>query len=308
MSVVVLSGGVGGAKLVHGLARALNETPLTAIINVGDDFRHFGLHVSPDIDTVLYTLSGRANRTQGWGREGETWTFMDALRSLGAEDWFQLGDGDLALHVVRSARLKEGATLSAITANFAQAWGIGARLLPATDDPLRTILLTDEGELDFQTYFVARRCQPAVRQIRFEGAEQAQAAPGAVNAILGADAVIIAPSNPYLSIDPILAVRDIRDAIVATAAPVVAVSPLIGGQAVKGPTAKLMQELEIPRSVQAIAAHYAGLIDALLIDHRDESEETQDILIGRDDILMQDDAARVRVGEAALMLARRVRK
>ncbi len=308
MSVVVLSGGVGGAKLVHGLARALNETPLTAIINVGDDFRHFGLHVSPDIDTVLYTLSGRANRTQGWGREGETWTFMDALRSLGAEDWFQLGDGDLALHVVRSARLKEGATLSAITANFAQAWGIGARLLPATDDPLATMLLTDEGELDFQTYFVARRCQPAVRQIRFEGAEQAQAAPGAVDAILGADAVIIAPSNPYLSIDPILAVRDIRDAIVATAAPVVAVSPLIGGQAVKGPTAKLMQELEIPRSVQAIAAHYAGLIDALLIDRREEAEEVQDILIARDDILMQDDAARVRVGEAALMLARRVRK
>lgn len=304
--VVALTGGVGGAKLVHGLVLAAPETPLTAIVNTGDDFRHLGLHVSPDIDTVLYTLSGQADRLKGWGRENESWNFMTALASLGGDHWFQLGDGDLALHVLRSARLAQGEALSAITAGFARAWGVSARILPATDDRLATKLETELGELDFQTYFVARRCEPKVRGIRFDGAGAARAAPGVVEAIEAADAVIIAPSNPYLSIDPILAVGDVRLALGRVRAPVVAVSPLIDGRAVKGPTAKLMGELGVAADTQSIADHYEGLIDALLIDHRDATEPSN-IVVAREDTLMLDDIGRFRVARAALALSQRLR-
>ena len=243
MSVVVLTGGVGGAKLVLGLMQVVPAADLTAIVNTGDDFRHFGLAISPDIDTLLYTLSGKSNTELGWGRAGESWNFMAALRTLGAPDWFNLGDGDLALHVLRSARLAAGEPMSAITADFAKAWDIGPRVLPMTDDVVATRLETDAGLLDFQDYFVRLRCAPATSAIRFDGAEGARPAPGVVEAIAQADAIIIAPSNPFLSVDPLLAVPAIRAALVNAKAPVVAVSPIVGGTAVKGPTAKLMGEL-----------------------------------------------------------------
>lgn len=305
--VVVLTGGVGGAKLVHGLALAEPPLPTTAIVNTGDDFRHLGLHVSPDIDTVCYTLSGKANRELGWGRQGETWAFMEALRSLGGPDWFQLGDADLALHVLRTARLAAGDPLSTITADIARAWGISMRILPATDYGVATVLETAEGVLEFQRYFVERRCAPVVNAIRFEGAEEASSAPGVVDAIAQADAIIIAPSNPYLSVDPILSIPDLRAALMQARAPIVAVSPLISGRAIKGPTAKLMTELDVPVSVGAIAAHYAGLIDALLID-TSEIDNPDGILIGRADILMRDNEGRAQVAREALALAERVQK
>lgn len=312
-AIVVLTGGVGGAKLVHGLALAAPGAALTAIVNTGDDFRHLGLHVSPDIDTVLYTLAGKANKAQGWGREGETWSFMAAARTLGGPDWFNLGDGDLALHVLRTARLAAGESLSRITDEFATAWGIGARVLPMSDQSVATMLETDAGVLEFQRYFVERQCAPKARRIWFEGAERAAPAPGVAAAIAAAEAVLIAPSNPYLSIDPILAVPGLKAALMHTRAPVVAVSPLIGGRAVKGPTAKLMAELGIATDNAAIAAHYHGVIDGLLIDDNDPAPVDSapgggDLAIARADILMRDEAGRARVAQAALDFARRLRR
>jgi LPPG:FO 2-phospho-L-lactate transferase len=305
--VVVLTGGVGGAKLVLGLARILPAPSITAIVNTGDDFRHFGLPVSPDIDTLLYTLSGKANAAQGWGREDESWNFMAALRSLGGADWFALGDGDLALHVLRNHRLAQGEPLSAVTADFARAWGIEARILPMSDGPVATRLLTDEGELAFQNYFVERRCQPLVRAIEFAGAPVARPAPGVCEALMAADtrAILIAPSNPYLSIDPILAVPAIRDALGSAAAPVIAVSPIVGGDTVKGPTAKLMRELGVPVTPHAIMAHYGDLLDGMLVDERD-ADDAIPLAHAFCDTLMVTLADRARVAGAALALAARV--
>lgn len=300
--VTVLTGGVGGAKLVLGLAHAMAPEDVTAIVNTGDDFRHKGLHISPDIDTLLYTLSGKANQSQGWGRAGESWNFMAALKELGGEDWFLLGDGDLALHVLRTERLARGESLTAITKAFAAAWRIGVNVLPMSDAPVETLLSTDDGELEFQRYFVERRCAPKVSRIAFRGAASAAPAPGVVEAIRGADIVLIAPSNPYLSVDPILAVTGIATALRETAAPVVAVSPLVGGKAVKGPTAKLMQELGVPVTNAAIAAHYADFIDGLLIDGSDEAPD--DLPVARTSTLMASLDDRVRVARASLDLAR----
>ncbi|RJF91277.1 2-phospho-L-lactate transferase [Sphingomonas cavernae] len=269
MKVVVLTGGVGGAKFVLGLQHCAEVAQLTAIVNTGDDFRHLGLHVSPDIDTLLYTLSGQANAMQGWGREGESWNFMAALKGLGGPDWFNLGDGDLALHVLRTERLAQGETLSTLTAGFAQAWGIAASVLPMSDNAVATWLETDEGALPFQSYFVERQCRPVTRAIRFEGAEEARPAPGVLEALADADAVFIAPSNPWLSVDPVLAVPSIAAALRAISAPVIAISPLVGGKAVKGPTTKLMAELGIDADNEAIARHYAGLVSGLLHDSGD---------------------------------------
>ena len=305
MKAAVLTGGVGGAKLVLGLTRLLPAGDLTAIVNTGDDFRHLGLHVSPDIDTILYTLAGKANAAQGWGCEGESWGFMTMLRELGGEDWFQLGDHDLALHVLRTARLASGRTLSAVTRDFAHAWGIGADILPMTDQAVATVLDTEIGMLPFQNYFVERRCEPAVRGISFLGAEGALPAAGAAEAIIGADAVFIAPSNPYLSIDPILAVPGIRAAIEATAAPVVAVSPLVGGQAVKGPTAKLMDELGLAVTNAAIADHYEGLIDGLLV-HRGDDVPKGAMAVDCADTMMRTIDDKERVARAAFGLAERI--
>lgn len=304
--VLVLTGGVGGAKLVEGLYRLLPADSLTAIVNTGDDFRHFGLPISPDIDTLLYTLAGKSNRELGWGREAETWNFMAALRSLGGEEWFNLGDGDLALHVLRGAALAAGEPLSAIIARFAATWGLNLAVLPMSDDPVATWLETDEGSLPFQRYFVELRCAPEVRSVRFEGAEQASPAPGVVEAIREADVILIAPSNPWLSVDPLLAVPGICTALADCAAPVVAVSPLVGGKAVKGPTAKLMGELGLAVTNTMIAAHYAGLIDGLLVHEGDDVPDG--IAVARTDTLMHDAADREQVARGALAFAEGLRR
>lgn len=301
MKVTVLTGGVGGAKLVLGLLRVLPAADVTAIVNTGDDFRHLGLHVSPDIDTLLYTLSGKANREQGWGRADESWSFLETLRDLGGPDWFQLGDRDLALHVLRTTRLANGDGLDAITADLAVRFGIGATILPMANALVATRLETDEGLLDFQHYFVARRCVPLVSRIRFDGADTALPAPGVLAAIASADAVVIAPSNPFLSIDPLLAVPGIRSALALTKAPVVAVSPIIAGRAVKGPTAKLMEELGIRLANASIAAHYADFIDGLVINQGDDAPDG--IAIAQTATLMRDDDDKARVAQAALDLA-----
>ena len=302
--VTVLTGGVGGAKLVAGLVDLLSPGSVTAIVNTGDDFIHMGLPISPDIDTLLYTLSGKANADQGWGRAGESWSFMAALGELGGDQWFKLGDGDLALHVLRGAALAAGESLSAITARFAKAWGVSASVLPMSDDRVATELDTDQGLLAFQRYFVEQRCSPIVRRITFAGAPQASPAPGVIEAITRSTtrAILIAPSNPYLSIDPILSVPEIRDALMATAVPVVAVSPLVGGAAVKGPTAKLMAELNVPTTAASIANHYRGVIDALLIDQRDPPANPG-IVSATADTLMIDRESRIRVAETSLALA-----
>ena len=302
MKVAVLTGGVGGAKFVLGLQHCARVERLTAIVNTGDDFSHLGLHVSPDIDTLLYTLSGRANMAQGWGRQDESWNFMAALGSLGGPEWFNLGDGDLALHVLRSRRLAQGDTLSTVTAAFAKSWGIAASVLPMSDESVATWLETDEGPLPFQSYFVERQCRPAASAIWFEGAEAARPAPGVVAAIAEADAVFIAPSNPFLSVDPVLAIGGIAQALRDTGAPVIAISPLVGGKAVKGPTTKLMAELGIDPDNTAIAGHYDGLIDGLIHDSADPppgtiaARATDTLMIGLDD--------KIRVAAAALDFAR----
>lgn len=306
MKVTVITGGVGGAKFVLGLAHCPDISQLTAVVNTGDDFRHLGLAISPDIDTLLYTLSGQDNRAQGWGREGESWNFMAALKSLGGPEWFNLGDGDLALHVLRSARLAAGEPLSAIVADYAKRWNIAARVLPMSDEPVATWLDTDQGPLPFQTYFVAQQCRPVVRAVRFEGANRAAPAPGVVEAIISADALFIAPSNPWLSVDPVLAVPGIAQAMHEATAPVIVISPLVGGKAVKGPTSKLMQELGLSSDNAAIAAHYGALIDAMVHDAADPpppglpSAATATLMT-----TLQD---KLRVAQTALALARERRQ
>jgi len=274
VEIVALTGGIGGAKLALGLHRVLPPGALACVVNTGDDFVHLGLHVSPDLDTLLYTLAGCENPEQGWGRRDETWTFMRVLEQLGGETWFRLGDGDLALHVERTQRLASGATLSAIMDDVRRRLGIATRLLPMSDDPVRTRVRTPDAELDFQEYFVRLRAEPVVRAIGFAGASEARLTP-AIEEVLGGvrlRAIMICPSNPYLSIDPMLAVPGLAAALRARRVPVIAVSPLVGGLAVKGPTAKIMQELGIETTNRSIAAHYAGLIDGLVIDEADQSD------------------------------------
>jgi LPPG:FO 2-phospho-L-lactate transferase len=297
----VLTGGVGGAKLVDGLYRILPPHSLTAIVNTGDDFRHFGLPVSPDIDTLLYTLSCQSNQTLGWGREGETWHFMAALKSLGGENWFNLGDGDLALHVLRGAALAAGEPLSTIIARFASAWNLQLSILPMSDGAVATWVETDEGILPFQRYFVERQCAPKVQAVRFDGGERADPAPGVVAAIMESKAVFIAPSNPWLSVDPLLSIPAIRVALQTTKAPVIAVSPLIEGKAVKGPTAKLMGELGLNVTNASIASHYSDWLDGLIVHGSDDAP--QGLVIARTDTLMKSPEDRKRVARAALALA-----
>jgi LPPG:FO 2-phospho-L-lactate transferase len=269
--VVALSGGIGGAKLVLGLSRVVPAGDLMDVANTGDDFEHLGLAISPDLDTVTYALAGLDDPQRGWGRRGETWTFMAALAALGGETWFQLGDGDLATHVERTRRRAAGETLSAVTADFCRRLGITARLVPMSDDKVRTRLRTAEGWLDFQDYFVRRGCAPAVLELAYAGAATARAQPEALAALADPRlrAVVIAPSNPFLSIEPMLAVPGLRAAIAQCAAPVVAVSPVIGGRAVKGPTAKMMAELGLPVSATAVARRYRDLLDAYVLDRAD---------------------------------------
>jgi len=271
--VIALCGGIGGAKLALGLYRLLGAN-LSVVVNTGDDFEHLGLNISPDLDTVLYTLADLADPERGWGRAGETWQFMRAMRDLGGESWFQLGDLDLAMHVQRTGWLRSGRSLSAFAGHTASQFGITARILPMSDGAVRTIVDTDEGSLPFQQYFVRRRGEPVVRAIRFNGAQEASPAPGVLDLIAdgSVSAIVICPSNPFLSIDPILAVPGITAALMTARAPVIAVSPIIGGKAVKGPTAKIMEELGIANANSSIAAHYRGLIDGIVIDETDVND------------------------------------
>jgi len=316
--VLAVSGGVGGAKLALGLARALNPAELAVLVNTGDDFTHLGLRICPDLDTVLYTLAGVVNTTQGWGRADESFGFMDELRRQGGPDWFLLGDRDLVLHVERTRRLAAGETLTQIMADLATRFGVATRLLPMTDAPVATLLDTSAGQLEFQHYFVRLRTIPAVQRLHYAGAAQARPSDDLLTLLRSRslEAIILCPSNPYLSIDPILAVPGIRAALRAAAVPIVAVSPLVGGRAVKGPTAKIMQELGIETSALAIARHYAGLIDGLLVDEADASAELKGpmtdefsklgIVVGTARTLMRTLEDRQRLAESALDFSRRL--
>jgi LPPG:FO 2-phospho-L-lactate transferase len=268
MKIVALAGGVGGAKLVHGLAQILPPETLTVIVNTGDDFEHYGLYICPDLDTVCYTLAGLANPDTGWGREDESWQAIENARKLGGPGWFNLGDRDLGTHLERTRRMRDSQALSQITHDFCAAWGIRQTVLPMSDQPVRTIVETDEGELAFQEYFVRRRCEPKVKGFRFEGLDKAEAAPGALEAIEAADAVVICPSNPWVSIDPILSVLKLRSTVHRPRS-VVAVSPIIGGKTVKGPAAKMYAELGIQPSALAVAEHYRDLLNGFVIDQID---------------------------------------
>lgn len=302
--VVALTGGVGGAKLADGLMRTVES--LTLVVNTADDFTHLGLHISPDLDTALYTLSGLANPQTGWGRKDETWAFMDALEQLGGESWFRLGDADLAMHVERTRRLASGETLSEIVKSLASRLNIPVEVLPMSDDPVRTKVQTDMGELDFQHYFVREQCRPRVRQIDFMGAAEATPAPRVVKSLTEdrLQAVIICPSNPYLSIAPILAIPGMRDLLRASGVPVVAVSPLVGGAAVKGPTTKIMDELGLKANALQVANEYRDLIDGFVLDNRDADLFDQIALpTAIIDTLMQTPQDRVRVARETLAFA-----
>lgn len=270
--VVALSGGVGGAKLALGLGRVLPPEELLVVANTGDDFEHLGLHVSPDLDTLMYALAGLDNPETGWGRRDETWHFMESLGALGGETWFRLGDRDLATHVERTRRLRQGETLSAVAEEFCRRLGIGPRLLPMSDDPVRTRVRTDEGWLDFQDWFVRRQCRPAVRALEFAGAAAARPQAELLRALRGDGlrAVVVCPSNPLISIGPILAVPGLREAIAGCGAPVVAVSPIVGGEAVKGPTARMLRELGTEPSAAAVARLYGGLLQGYVMEEGDE--------------------------------------
>jgi len=270
--VLALSGGVGGAKLVLGLDRIHAAGELSVIVNTADDFTHLGLRICPDLDTTFYTLSGDANPEVGWGRRDESWAFMLALEQLGGETWFRLGDRDLALHAYRTSRLAQGERLTTIMIDVAARRGLATMPLPMTDDPVRTAVITASGPLAFQHYFVREQCQPAVVSLRYDGAAAARVSPEVAAAFASPrlEAIVICPSNPYLSIDPLLAVPDLRSLLAKATVPVIAVTPLVGGRAIKGPTTKIMTELGIPCSARAIAAHYGELIDGFVLDREDE--------------------------------------
>jgi LPPG:FO 2-phospho-L-lactate transferase len=304
--VLALCGGVGGARLALGLARILAGERLTLAVNVGDDFTYLGLRVCPDLDTVLYTLGGVADPVRGWGIAEDTWRCMKSIAVLGGETWFQLGDVDLATHVERTHRLANGETLSAVTSSFARALGVSATIAPASDDVVSTILHTEEGRLTFQDYFVRRHCEPAVQSIEFAGAAQATPSPAVEQVFKRGDlsAIVICPSNPFLSIDPILAIPGITEALRARHAPSVAVSPLVAGKSVKGPTEKIARELGLCVSNQIIAARYTGLIDGLLIDTADvEAARAVCVPTAATGTLMTSMADRERVAETAIRFA-----
>ena len=304
--VLALSGGIGGAKLALGLSRVLPAGALTVLANVGDDFEHLGLAISPDIDTLLYTLAGLADPERGWGRHDETWHFMATLEALGGPTWFRLGDADLALHAERTRRLAEGATLSEVTDALARRLGIASRLLPASDDSVRTRLRTGAGWLAFQDYFVARRCEPVVDAIEYAGADRAQASGAALSLLRdpALRAVVICPSNPLLSIEPMLAIAALREALRACAAPVIAVSPIVQGAAIKGPTAKLLRELGCEVDAFAAARRYGDLLAGYVIDAADE-EESRDarLEVVRAPTVMQSQASKERLAQVCLDLA-----
>jgi LPPG:FO 2-phospho-L-lactate transferase len=315
VAIVALAGGVGGAKLALGLARILTPSDLTIAVNTGDDFEHFGLRISPDLDTVMYTLAGLSNSETGWGLSGETWSFLEAMKRLGAETWFGLGDHDLATHVERTRRLRNGETLSQITRYFCERLGVKADVVPMTDDPVYTVVHTEQGVLPFQEYFVHQRCEPRVRDFEFLGITSAQPLPRLLERLAEAEALIYCPSNPYVSIAPILTLPGMRpliDSRRAAGMPVVAVSPIVGGSALKGPAAKMMTELGLESTVTALAEHYAGTIDGLVIDNVDadcaRAIEQLGLRVLVTDTIMKTDADKVRLAEETLAFAKALRK
>ena len=300
----MLSGGVGGARFLRGVVDAVDPAAVTAVVNVGDDLEVLGLSVSPDLDSVLYALADLGDEERGWGRADESWNALATVEALGGEAWFRLGDRDLGLHLVRTQALRAGEALSAVTARLSAALGLEATILPATDETLRTWLDTPNGSFDFQQWFVARAHRDAVDRVRFEGAADARPAPGVLEALHDAELILIAPSNPYVSIGPILAVERIRSALERRRVPCVAVSPLIDGAAVKGPAASMVQRLEGGTTPAHVAQCYAGLIDALVLDHADADGTDAVAALGVRPIvtktLMRDAAARRALAEAAL--------
>jgi LPPG:FO 2-phospho-L-lactate transferase len=300
VKVAVLAGGVGGARFLKGLVDVVDPADITVVGNVGDDVDALGLHVSPDLDSILYTLAGLADEERGWGRADETWNALATVSTLGGEDWFALGDRDLGLNLVRTQALRRGEPLSAVTARLAKAVGLELALIPATDAPLRTVVQTPAGDFPFQEWFVARRHEDEVDGVRFEGAQEWAPAPGVLEALAAAKLLLIAPSNPYVSIAPILAVRAIREAFERRSVPAVAVSPLVGGRAVKGPADRMLARIAGGTTPAHVAACYEGIIDALVIDEADADGSDIGVRTIVTRTLMTDDESRRRVAEAAL--------
>jgi LPPG:FO 2-phospho-L-lactate transferase len=305
-NIVMLCGGVGGAKLAAGLHDVLSPGELTVIGNVGDDLEVLGLHVSPDLDSVLYGLAGLNDTERGWGRAGESWQVLESARAWGGEGWFMLGDLDLGLHLTRSQALRSGEPLSVVAARLALVAGLTSRLLPATDDRLRTHLVTPQGTFAFQEWFVARGHEDEVDALVYEGADTSRPAPGVLDALVAADAIVIAPSNPFVSIHPILAVPGIRAAIEARTVRSVAVSPLIGGRAVRGPLDRMMLRLVGGTSPAHVTKCYKGLLDVLVIDRADAPAETDVAVVVTDTLIGDRDAAR-RLAQTTLEAAMEAR-
>ena len=287
MKILALTGGIGGAKLALGFTKVLAADEVGFVVNTGDDFEHLGFHISPDVDTLVYTLAGEVNVETGWGRRDESWHFMRAAQHLDMQTWFRLGDRDLALHVYRRQRLAEGATLTEVTREICQRLGVVQSVLPMSNDPVRTRVLTPDGPLAFQHYFVRDRCRPAVTGFEFDGIDDAAISPE-IAALLGAStsrsrgasgdglrAIVICPSNPFVSVDPILGLPGMRQRLKSTGVPIIAVSPIVGGRAIKGPTAKMMRELDIPTSAEAVAQHYQDLITGFVLDECDAAAESE---------------------------------
>ena len=306
---IAISGGVGGAKLALGLEKIIQSEDLMVIGNVGDDFQHFGLHISPDIDTLLYTLSGRSDIEKGWGLANETWEFMSAMKELGGESWFQLGDRDLATHVERTRRLQIGESLSEITDYLRRTFGIQAKILPATDDNLRTIVKTDAGILSFQEYFVREHCNPCIQNLYFEGSETAYTSPDLTKELQSNETktIIFCPSNPLLSIDPILSIQGLKKEFIDSGAKIVAVTPIVSGEAIKGPAAKNLREFGYSASATTVAKHYQGLIHGFVLDQKDHLEakeiEKLGISVLVTDTIMNDLETKVKLAEKTLKFA-----
>ena len=305
--ILALAGGVGGAKLAHGLQMVLGADELVTVVNTGDDFEHYGLRVCPDLDTVAYTLSGRANPETGWGLAGETWAFHGQLSALGQAPWFQLGDKDLATHAIRTSALRDGRTLSEATRSLTRTLGVPSRIEPMSDDDVRTFAITDEGALAFQEYFVRRRCEPVVERLEYRGLGDARPSPGFLAALESPSlrAIVICPSNPYLRTAPILGLADIEARISAAPAPVIAVSPIVGGAAVKGPAAKLMVEFGTEPSAASVAEHYGDLLDGFVLDTIDEplAGEIRGPRVMVTASIMKSDADRARLARDVLSLS-----
>lgn len=310
--ILALSGGVGGAKLARGLSAVVPGSALGIVANIGDDFDHLGLRICPDIDSLLYRLSGQNDEERGWGRKDETWSFMSALAEIGGETWFRLGDRDLSLHIERTRRLQAGEALSEVTSAFASRYGIGAQIFPISDDISPTTVLTDTGEMPFQHYFVREQCRPKVTGLHFERAGRARVSERVREFVKGGiEAIVICPSNPFISIDPILAIGDFADLLHECSAPIVAVSPIVNGAALKGPAAKMLAELGYECSAAGVAKHYAQFVDGMIIDETDSdlacAIEAMGIPVAACSSIMKTDADMARLAEDTLSFSRSVR-